>query len=134
MAFLDTVRPKVGLSDRYAGQGKLAEAHQYCLAHLIRDAQYAIDAGDTIFAPAFKAFLKDACAAGQENRLPIAQHSADRLLLDQQAARGEQLGRLGSFAASCRFQSMFDQSQIDAHDRGDLGQAEFLEGMQYRDT
>ena len=34
------------------------------LAHLIRDAQYAIDHGDTIFAPRFKAFLKDACAVG----------------------------------------------------------------------
>jgi hypothetical protein len=29
---------------------------------LIRDAHYAIDHGDTIFAPQFKAFLKDACA------------------------------------------------------------------------
>jgi hypothetical protein len=26
-----------------------AEEHQFCLAHLIRDAQYAIDHGDTIF-------------------------------------------------------------------------------------
>src|ERR1700758_2986376 len=42
-----------------------AEAHQFCLAHLIRDAQYAIDHGDTIFAPQFKAFLKDACAVGR---------------------------------------------------------------------
>jgi hypothetical protein len=31
---------------------------------LIRDTQYAIDYGDTIFAPPFKAFLKDACAVG----------------------------------------------------------------------
>ena len=38
---------------------------QFCLAHLIRDAQYAIDHGDTIFAPQFKAFLKDACAVGR---------------------------------------------------------------------
>ena len=38
--------------------------HTFCLAHLIRDAQYAIDHGDTIFAPQFKAFLKDACAVG----------------------------------------------------------------------
>jgi transposase len=40
-------------------------AHQYCLAHLIRDAQYAIDAGDTVFAPAFKHFLQKACAIGR---------------------------------------------------------------------
>src|ERR1700689_4358439 len=38
---------------------------RFCLAHLIRDAQYAIDHGDTIFAPQFKAFLKDACAVGR---------------------------------------------------------------------
>jgi hypothetical protein len=27
------------------------KSHQVCLAHLIRDAQYAIDAGDTVFSP-----------------------------------------------------------------------------------
>jgi transposase len=63
--FLGAARPKVWLSDRYGGQGKLADAHQYCLAHLIRDAQYAIDAGDTVFAPHFKALLQDACALGR---------------------------------------------------------------------
>jgi transposase len=63
--FLAGVRPKVWLSDRLAAQGKHAEAHQYCLAHLIRDAQYAIDAGDSTFAPAFKTFLQDACAVGR---------------------------------------------------------------------
>jgi len=64
-AFLGQSKPKVWLSDRLAAQGKHAQAHQYCLAHLIRDAQYAIDAGDAVFAPAFKAFLKDACAVGR---------------------------------------------------------------------
>jgi hypothetical protein len=38
--------------------------HQFCLAHLIRDAQSAIDHGDTIFASQLEAFLKDACAVG----------------------------------------------------------------------
>ena len=64
-AFLGGAKPKVWLSDRLAAQCTHAEAHQFCLAHLIRDAQYAIDHGDTIFAPAFKAFLKDACAVGR---------------------------------------------------------------------
>jgi len=63
--FLAGVRPKVWLSDRLAAQCTHAEAHQFCLAHLIRDAQFAIDHGDTIFAPPFKAFLKDACAVGR---------------------------------------------------------------------
>jgi hypothetical protein len=44
------VRPKVWLSDRLPAQCTHAEAHQFCLADLIRDAQYAIDHGDTIFA------------------------------------------------------------------------------------
>jgi transposase len=64
-AFLGQAKPKVWLSDRLAAQCKHADAHQYCLAHLIRDAQYAIDAGDTVFAPAFKRFLQKACAIGQ---------------------------------------------------------------------
>jgi Transposase IS66 family len=42
-----------------------ADAHQFCLAHLIRDAQYAIDDGDAVFAPAFKAFLQRACGIGR---------------------------------------------------------------------
>jgi transposase len=63
--FLGQAKPKVWISDRLAAQGQHAEAHQYCLAHLIRDAQYAIDAGDTVFAPAFKRFLQKACAIGR---------------------------------------------------------------------
>ena len=63
--FLGGARPKVWLSDRLAAQGTHAEAHQYCLAHLIRDAQYAVDAGDIGFAPAFKRFLQKACAVGR---------------------------------------------------------------------
>ena len=63
--FLGGVRPKVWISDRLAAQCTHAEAHQFCLAHLIRDAQYAIDAGDTIFAPPFKRFLQKLCAIGR---------------------------------------------------------------------
>ena len=63
--FLGGVKPKVWISDRLAAQCRHAEAHQFCLAHLIRDAQFAIDAGDNVFAPGFKAFLKRACAIGR---------------------------------------------------------------------
>jgi len=63
--FLDGARPKVWLSDRLAAQCDHADAHQFSLAHLIRDAQYAIDAGDTVFASAFKEFLKRACEIGR---------------------------------------------------------------------
>jgi transposase len=44
-------RPEVWVSDRYAGQQDLAPAHQVCLAHVLRDVQYAIDCGDAVFAP-----------------------------------------------------------------------------------
>ena len=44
-------KPAVWISDRYAGQQELGERHQVCLAHVLRDVQYAIDCGDTIFAP-----------------------------------------------------------------------------------
>jgi transposase len=64
-AFLAGAKPKMWLSDRLPAQCRHAEEHQFCLAHLIRDAQYAIDHGDTVFAPDFKALLKDACAVGR---------------------------------------------------------------------
>jgi transposase len=64
-AFLAGARPLVWLSDRLPAQCRHAEEHQFCLAHLIRDAQYAIDHGDTVFAPGFKALIKDACALGR---------------------------------------------------------------------
>jgi transposase len=64
-AFLSGAKPKMWLSDRLPAQCRHAEEHQFCLAHLIRNAQFAIDHGDTIFAPGFKALLKDACAVGR---------------------------------------------------------------------
>jgi transposase len=63
--FLNGARPEVWISDRLLAQCNHADAHQFCLSHLTRDAQYAIDAGDSVFAPAFKAFLKRACAIGR---------------------------------------------------------------------
>jgi transposase len=63
--FLNGARPKVWISDRLPAQCNHADAHQFCLSHLTRDAQYAVDAGDSVFAPAFKVFLKRACAIGR---------------------------------------------------------------------
>lgn len=60
--FLAGAVPQVWVSDRLASQMGHAELHQFCLAHLIRDAQYAIDTGDDVFAPGFKGLLKRACA------------------------------------------------------------------------
>jgi transposase len=65
-AFLGEPRPDYWVSDRYGAQmGWAKREHQICLAHLIRDVQYAIDAGDTVLAPALKGLLKRACAIGR---------------------------------------------------------------------
>lgn len=59
-------RPDFWLSDRLGSQmGWAQRGHQVCLAHLIRDVQYAVDAGDAIFAPGMKGLLKRACAIGR---------------------------------------------------------------------
>jgi transposase len=64
--FLGEVRPAFWVSDRYGAQlGWAMTDNQVCLAHLIRDAQYAIDAGDTAFAPGLCKLLKRACAIGR---------------------------------------------------------------------
>jgi transposase len=50
-------RPTIWVSDLYGAQQGHADLWQVCLAHQLRDCQYAIDAGDTIFAPRMKALL-----------------------------------------------------------------------------
>jgi transposase len=61
--FLGEHRPDFWVSDRLASQmGWARIEHQVCLAHLLRDAQFAIDAGDIAFAPGMHALLKKACA------------------------------------------------------------------------
>lgn len=64
--FLGEVRPDYWVSDRYAAQmGWAVKEHQVCLAHLLRDVQYAIDAGDAGFAPDLKRLLRQATGIGQ---------------------------------------------------------------------
>ena len=58
-------RPAVWVSDRYAGQQDLAPAHQVCLAHVLRDVQYAIDCGDAVFAPRLRDLLRWAIRIGR---------------------------------------------------------------------
>ena len=59
MAFLGQHRPDFWVSDRYGAQlGWAAKDNQVCLSHLIRDVQYAIDAGDSIFAPGLRHLVR----------------------------------------------------------------------------
>ncbi len=64
--FLGDVRPAVWISDRLGAQmGWATQDHQVCLAHLLRDIQYAIDAGDAALAPGMKHLLQRAVRIGR---------------------------------------------------------------------
>lgn len=61
--------PDVWVSDLFSAQAAHpAEQWQVCLAHQIRDCQYAIDAGDEVFAPLMKALFQR--AIGMHHRWP----------------------------------------------------------------
>ena len=104
--FLGAVRPDFWVSDRLAAQmGWARTGHQACLAHLLRDVQYAIDAGDISFAPGIKNLLKQAVAIGhRRDRLADAtlavyvaklEAKLDRLLQIEPANRqGQKLLRI----------------------------------------
>ena len=121
-AFLAGAKPKMWLSDRLPAQCKHAEEHQFCLAHLIRDAQYAIDHGDTIFAPGFKALLKDACAVGRRRpHLAEATIAAHRRGSNGSWSGCSRASRPMPRAASCATRSLSTTaascSQARAHPR-----------------
>jgi transposase len=54
---MDGHRPALWVSDLYSAQQGHSIDWQICLAHQLRDCQFAIDAGDTIFAPRMKMLL-----------------------------------------------------------------------------
>ena len=59
-------RPEVWVADLFGSQQGHGEQAQVCLAHQVRDVQYAIDAGDAIFAPAMLEFLQRAVHLGRK--------------------------------------------------------------------
>lgn len=111
-ALFGTVRPRVWISDMLGAQRGHADAWQVCLAHQLRDAQYAIDAGDAVFAPRLKRLLLRAIAIGRRrDRLKdstLRQYRADldrrldRLMtLDPSERNGRRLRkRLGRHRAA----------------------------------
>jgi transposase len=86
--FLQGAVPEVWVADRYAGQNGHGIERQLCLAHLLRDSQYAIDEGDTAFAPGFKLLLLRAVAIGRRRETlkdsTLVQYRAD---LDRRLTR-----------------------------------------------
>ena len=87
--FLDGERPQVWVADRYGGQAGHGAARQVCLAHLLRDARYAIEEGDPVFAPGLRLLLMRAVAIGK--RRPDL---ADTTLRQYHAQLERQLDRL----------------------------------------
>lgn len=65
---LDGHRPAIWVSDLYAAQQGHADAWQVCLAHQLRDCQYAVEAGDAVFAPRMKALLLRAALVARRHR------------------------------------------------------------------
>ncbi len=61
-------RPALWVSDLYSAQQGHADIWQVCLAHQLRDCQYAIDAGDAVFAPRMKALLLRAVVLARRHR------------------------------------------------------------------
>jgi transposase len=92
--FLGDWRPDFWVSDRYGGQmGWATKDHQFCLAHLLRDVQYAIDGGDTVLAPRLRDLLIDACAIGRRR-----DNLTDRTLRAYQAKLDRRLDKLMAMA------------------------------------
>jgi len=91
--------------------GRAAVNNQVCLAHLIRDVQYAIDAGDDIFAPELRHLLGRACRIGRRReRLadPTLKTYAARL-----NARLDELMRLApTHEAGVKLQRMIKRTRL----------------------
>jgi len=64
-ALFGDVRPAVWVSDMLGSQRGHGVAWQVCLAHLLRDAKYAIECGDTAFSAPFRRLLLRAIAIGR---------------------------------------------------------------------
>ena len=86
--FLQGAQPEVWVADRYGGQLGHGAVRQMCLAHLLRDAKYAIEDGDTVFAPGFRQLLLRAVAIGKRRDAlkdtTLTQYHAD---LDRRLSR-----------------------------------------------
>ena len=112
-ALFGELRPRVWLSDSLGSQRGHADIWQVCLAHLLRDAQYAIDCGDDGFSVAFKRLLLRAIAIGRRrDRLldtTLAQYRAD---LDRRLDRVLALPRRGEAAEKLRRRIARDREHL----------------------
>src|SRR3954466_2680617 len=68
-ALLGDTRPAVWVSDMLGSQRGHGVFWQVCLAHLLRDAAYAIECGDTAFSAPFRLLLLRAIAIGRRRKV-----------------------------------------------------------------
>jgi transposase len=86
---LDGHRPRCWVSDRWGAQQGHAETHQVCLAHVLRDVQYAADAGEPGFAPSLRRLLCWAIEVGRRRET-----LKDATLVQYKAKADRRLDRL----------------------------------------
>ena len=68
-ALFGEIRPGVWVSDMLGSQRGHGVLWQVCLAHLLRDAKYAIDCGDIAFSAPFRRLLLRAIAIGRRRKM-----------------------------------------------------------------
>jgi transposase len=101
-AVLAGARPEVWVADLSGSQQGHGERGQVCLAHQLRDVQYALDAGDAVFAPAMLAWLQRAIKVGrkrervkdvtlQRHRRDLRKRLEEILQLEPEQADGKRL-------------------------------------------
>jgi transposase len=112
-AFLDGAKPEIWVADRYGGQLGHGAARQMCLAHLLRDTKYAIEAGDAVFAPGFHLLLLRAVAIGKRR-----ERLADTTLVQYHADLERRLDRLlsGPMPAVAAARKLFRAMRRDRDD------------------
>ena len=75
------IRPEVWVSDMLGSQRGHGVLWQVCLAHLLRDAKYAVECGDTAFSTPFRRLLLRAMAIGRRREAlkdtTLSQYLAD---------------------------------------------------------
>jgi len=112
-ALFGAQRPRVWVSDSFGSQHGHADQWQVCLAHLLRDAQYAIDCGDAGFSAAFKRLLLRAVAIGRRRGslrdTTLEQYRAD---LDRRLDRVLALPRCGEAADRLRRRIARDREHL----------------------
>jgi transposase len=98
-----SIRPAVWVSDRLGSQRGHAAEWQVCLAHLLRDTQYAIECGDNAFSLPFKWLLLRAVAIGRRRPAlkdtTLARYQAD---LDRRLTRIMAIEPIGEVGAKLR--------------------------------